>query len=181
MSEKYKVQDSGALHFVTITVVGWVDLFIRRAYKDLILDSLRYCQKEKGLKVYAWVIMTSHIHLIVSNEEEKLSSVIRDFKTFTSKGLIKLIKEVPESRREWMLKKFAYEANQNVRGTNYKLWQDGFHPVELSSNEMMEQRLDYIHLNPVQEGVVEEAEHYLYSSARDYAGIAGLLKVERIG
>ena len=118
MSEKYKVQDSQALHFITITVIGWIDLFVRRDYKELVLESLKFCQEEKGMKIYAWVIMTSHIHLIVSNDRDDLPSVIRDFKTFTSKGLTKLIKTIPESRREWMLKKFAFEANKNVRATS---------------------------------------------------------------
>jgi putative transposase len=144
MSEKYKVQDSRALHFITISVVDWIDLFIRRDFKDFVLDSLRFCQEEKGLKIYAWVIMTSHIHLIVSNDQNDLPSVVRDFKTFTSKGLIKLIKTISESRRVWLLKKFAYEADRNVRATNYKLWQDGFHPIELSTNEMMDQKLNYL-------------------------------------
>ena len=144
MSEKYKVRNPKALHFITITVVGWVDLFIRREYKDMVLESLKFCQKEKGLNIYAWVIMTSHIHLIVSNDGEELPYIIRDFKTFTSKGLVKLINTIPESRRSWMLKKFAFEANRNVRATNYKLWQDGYHPIELSSNEMMDQKLRYL-------------------------------------
>ena len=130
MSEKYKVRNPNALHFITITIVGWIDLFIRRDYKDIVLESLKFCQKEKGLKIYAWVIMTSHIHLIVSSDTNNLSSVIRDFKTYTSKSLIKLIKRIPESRSTWILKKFAFEANRNVRGANYKLWQDGFHILE---------------------------------------------------
>ncbi len=175
MSEKYKVQDSTALHFITITITGWVDLFIRIDYKDCIISSLKYCQSNKGLKIYVWVIMSSHIHLIVSTDEGDLPSIARDFKTFTSKELLKLIKEIPESRREWMLKKFAYEANRNIRGSNYKLWQDGFHPVELSNNKMKEERLNYIHQNPVESGIVFEPEDYVYGSAKDYTGKNGLL------
>ena len=177
MSEKYKIRDPNALHFITITIVGWVDLFIRRDYKDLVLESLMFCQKEKGLKIYAWVIMTSHMHLIVSSDSNNLSSIIRDFKTFTSKGLINLIKRIPESRRDWILKKFAFEANRNVRAVNYKLWQDGFHPIELSTNKMMDQRLNYIHYNPVEAGFVDEPEKYWYSSAVDYSGGKGLLDI----
>lgn len=91
-----------------------------------------------------------------------------------------LIKEIPESRREWMLKKFAFEANRNIRGTNYKLWQDGYHPVQLSSNEMIDQRLSYIHQNPVEEGYVYEAAYYVYSSAKDYSGLSGLIQLQML-
>lgn len=177
MSEKYKVKDSAALHFITITLVGWIDLFIRRDYKDLVLESLKFCQKEKGLEIYAWVIMTNHIHLIASSERNDLPSIVRDFKTFTSKRLIRLINTIPESRRTWILEKFAFEAHRNVRASNYKLWQDGFHPIELSTNEMMDQKLDYLHYNPVEAGFVDEPEKYLYSSAIDYSGGKGLLDI----
>lgn len=180
MSEKYKVHDPEGIYFITITVVGWVDLFIRRDYKECLLESIKFCQNNKGLKVHAWVFMSSHIHLIVSATYLPLPAVIRDFKTHTSKSLIRLIKEIPESRREWILKKFAFEANRNLRGTNYKLWQDGFHPLQLSSNEMIDQRLNYIHQNPVKEGIVYEQEEYVYSSAKNYAGLPGLISVEML-
>ncbi len=124
--------------------------------------------------------MSSHIHLIVSTTDKPLPDIIRDFKTHTSKKLIELIKRIPESRREWMLKKFAFEANRNTRGTNYKLWQDGFHPIHLSTNKMIDQRLNYIHQNPVEEGYVYEPEHYVYSSAKDYAGFSGLIALQML-
>ena len=180
MSEKYKVRNPKGLYHVTITTVGWVDIFIRPPYKDFIIDSLKFCQENKGLNIHAWVIMSSHMHMIVSTEKEELQNIIRDFKTYTSKGIIKLIQELPESRREWLLKKFSFEANRTLRGKNYKLWQDGFHPVELSNNKMLDQRLNYIHNNPIVAGIVNEPEHYVYSSARDYAGINGFLKLQLI-
>ncbi len=73
--------------------------------------------------------MTSHIHLIVTAFDGELQNVVRDFKKFTSKKLIETIKEYPESRREWLLRKFSYEAQKSGRAKNYKLWQDGFHPA----------------------------------------------------
>jgi putative transposase len=178
MSEKYKVRDPLQLYFITLTVTGWVDLFIRREYKDILLNSLRYCQEKKGLQVCAWVIMSSHLHLIVSSREgEDLASIIRDFKTFTSKALLREIREINESRREWMLGMFAAEAERTKRGKHFKLWRDGFHPVELSDNTMKQQRMDYLHNNPVEAGFVEEPAQYLYSSAIDYSGGKGLLPV----
>jgi REP element-mobilizing transposase RayT len=168
MSEKYKVIDSTAPTFITITIVDWVDLFTRPVYCNILDDSLNYCIKEKGLSVHAYVYMTSHIHLIVTAFDGELQNVIRDFKKFTSKKLIEAIKENPESRREWLLRKFSFEAQKSGRAQNYKLWRDGFHPVLLDSLEKIEQRLNYIHCNPIAAEIVFNERDYVNSSYRNY-------------
>ena len=181
MSEKYKVANIRSVHFVTITIIDWVDLLTRPTYKHIIMDSLKYCQQNKGLKIYAYVIMTSHLHFIVSSKEGfTIPETIRDFKKFTSKKLIEAIKGYPESRREWLLNKFSYAAGRIKRGTNYKVWQDGFHPVELDTNQLLEEKLEYIHRNPVEEEIVHKPEDYIYSSALDYMGEKRILKIELI-
>lgn len=182
MSSKYKVKDNQQPYFITITVIDWVDVFIRPVYKHLVVESLNYCQDNKGLTIHAYVIMSSHIHLIVSVKEEniKLEDIIRDFKKYTSKEIIKTIKEYPESRREWLLNKFSYAANRVKNGKNYKLWKDGFHPIELSSSEILQQKLDYIHNNPVEEEIVYEPYEYKYSSALDYSGGKGFVCIEKL-
>ena len=124
--------------------------------------------------------MTSHIHLIVSSEIGILNDIIRDFKKFTSKELIKAIKKNPESRREWLLNKFEFAAGRINRGVNYKLWKDGFHPVELNTNEMLDERLDYIHTNPVKEGITWYPEGYKYSSASNYSGEESIMTINLI-
>ena len=178
MSEKYKVGDSEIPHFITTTIIDWVDLFTRSIYKDLVLESLQHCITQKGLIVYAYCIMPSHLHLITAtNGKLKLPEIIRDFKKYTSKQLIAHINHVSESRRFWLLKKFAYAANRGKRGSKYKVWQDGFHPEELINNEMMQQKLDYIHQNPVKDGFVFKAEDWVYSSASFYSGELGLEKL----
>jgi putative transposase len=104
------------VHFVTLTVVGRI-------------DSLKYCQKNKGLELYAWCLMPSHLHMIISAKEDvNLSDILRDFKKFTSKEIIRLIQEEPESRREWMLDKFEFAGRYNPKIKNYKFWQDGNKP-----------------------------------------------------
>jgi len=179
MSEKYKVRNREGIYFITITVIDCVDLLTRKQYKDVIIDSLKYCKEQKGLIVHAFVIMSNHMHLIVSAKEAvKLQDVIRDFKKFTSKKLIEAIEHINESRREWLLKKFAFAAQRIKRGVNYKLWQDGFHPIELQTGEMVMQKLEYIHNNPVEAGIVNEQEHYVYSSAVNYTAKNGILDVE---
>jgi REP element-mobilizing transposase RayT len=180
MSEKYKVHDQDSPYFVTFAVEGWVDVFTRPAYKDIVIASLRFCQKEKGLIVFAWCLMTNHIHLIVGrNGTETIGSIIRDFKKYSSVHICRAIASNPtESRKGWMLDIFSKGALKSSKHQKYKFWEDEYHPVELYSNKVMDQKMDYVHENPVKEGIVERPEDYVYSSARDYCGVKGLLEIE---
>jgi len=181
MSEKYKVRNPEGIYFITIIVTDWFDLFVRSIYKEIVIDPLKYCAINKGLVIYAYVIMTSHIHMIVSSlNGSELSDTIRDFKKCTSKKLIQSLLENIESRKERLLEKLSSSAERIKQGVNYKLWQDGFHPIELNTNQMIDQRLDYIHNNPVEEGIVEHPEDYLYSSARNYSEMHGMIEVTKI-
>jgi REP element-mobilizing transposase RayT len=178
MSRKYKFLDQSKIYFVSFAVINWIDLFIRNQYKNIVLDSLSFCQQNKGLELFAWCIMTSHLHLIMGTRKQNMEDILRDFKSYTSRQLRLAILENPqESRREWMLR-MMYDAgisNSNNRG--FQLWQQHNHPIELSTNEMMDVRLHYTHYNPVEAGFVSRPADYLYSSARDYAGEPGLLKI----
>ena len=179
MGSRYKIRDQDGLYFLTFTIVGWVDLFIRNAYRDCLIDSLNYCMKHKGLRIHAFVIMTSHVHLIVSSKQDfKLQNTIRDPKKYTAKELITLIKTVPESRREWMLNKFGYEAQRIKRGSQYILWQEGYHGKQIETNKFLDQKINYIHENPVEAGFVSKAEDFVYSSARNYSGEIGILEID---
>ena len=179
MSEQYKFNDPEGLYFTTTTVVDWIDVFTRKEFKLIILDSLKFCQENRGLEIYAWCLMSNHLHLIISSKEGfQLSAIMRDFKKFTSKEIVKAIKDGGfESRGTWMLERFVLAGQKLNRIKNYKFWKDGNHPEELYSNKFIEQKLNYIHNNPVVAIIVEEPEHYLYSSARDYVGQKGLLDV----
>ncbi len=137
MSEKYKFYDPDGIYFVTLTVVFWIDLFTRVEYKNMIVEALKYCTDKKGLKIYAWCIMESHIHLIISrSEQESLPDILRDFKKYKSKRAIELISMINESRREWLIKAFENAAKRLKRNLKYKVWQDGNHPVLLDTNKM---------------------------------------------
>lgn len=167
-------------YFLTFTVVGWIDVFTRKEYKIEIVDSLNYCINSKGLTVYAWCIMSNHMHIIASaNDGYRLSDIIRDFKKFTAKKIIERIESEPESRRNWMLNQFEYAGKHLNRIKKYKFWKDDNHAIELESH-MMDRRLAYVHNNPVEGMIVEEPEHYLFSSARDYCGVQGLVQVDLI-
>ena len=176
MSRNYKIHDQEDLHYLTYATVGWVDVFTRPSYKDILVESLRYCQQAKGLELFAWCIMSNHVHLIArARPGLKLQDILRDHKKFTAKAVVKAIEENPqESRREWLLAHL-----RNSEG-GVQLWQHDLHPIWLRRTDIIQQKLRYIHRNPVEEGLVEEPHHYLYSSARDEAGLPGMLKLERI-
>lgn len=183
MSSKYKIRDQDKLYFITTSVVQWVDVFTRPVYKDIIVESLVYCQVNKGLEIYAWCIMTNHIHLIVGrNGDSSIEDIIRDFKKFTS---VKICREIEnnlkESRRDWLLWIFKRTAEKSNKHQKYQFWQRDFHPIELNTNHLMDQKLQYIHNNPVKAGIVNEPEDYRYSSAIDYSGGRGMLTLKYIG
>jgi|ERR1700754_490760 len=178
MSHQYRVRDPEDIYFVTFTIVDWVDVFTRPVYKQLIIDSLIYCQQQKGLEIYAYCLMSNHLHLLVSAKHSAvLPDIIRDFKKHTNKQIIKLIQNEPESRGDWMLYRFQYNAKYDTRVQDYKVWQDGYHGIACDNIQILSQKLDYIHHNPVRAGIVTEPEHYLYSSAAAYAGQKGIMEL----
>jgi REP element-mobilizing transposase RayT len=179
MSRNWRIIDQNELYFITFATVNWIDVFIRREYKDILIDSFRFCQKEKGLELFSWVIMTNHIHVIGRTKEGyNMSDVLRDFKKFTSAMLIKAIQDNPkESKKELMLAYFSKAGEFNNNNTKYQFWQQDNKPIILYTNEIIQQKINYIHDNPVRAGFVDLAEHYSYSSAMDYANKKGLLEV----
>lgn len=181
MRDKYTIVNQFEAYFMTLTIVYWVDLFTRTAYKQIIVDSLNYCVAQKGLIVYGWVLMSNHLHLIARTEEPNtMSGFLRDFKKFTSKSLAEEVLSPDESRKTWMMDKFKFEAHRTLRAEQFKVWQDGNHPILMGTPKILVQRLHYLHDNPVRQGIVENPEDYLYSSARDYSGFKGLVRVEMI-
>jgi REP element-mobilizing transposase RayT len=179
MSTAYKIYNPKGVYFLSFATVGWIDVFTRTLYKDILIESLKYCQEKKGLIIHAWVLMTNHVHLVSSVEEGfELVDVIRDFKKHTSKEIIKAINaNEQESRKEWMLSIFKNAGAYNANNKEYQFWRQDNRPVELFSNAVIEQKIAYIHQNPVVAGFVSEPMHWLYSSALDYSGAKGLIKI----
>jgi putative transposase len=178
MSDKYKIRDIDKAYFVTLTVVGWIDVFTHKNHKLVLIDSLKYCQQNKGLVIFGYCLMPSHLHMIVRAEEKyTLSDILRDFKKFTSKAIVKQIAEEPESRREWMLEQFAKAGEPLKAIKDYKFWQDGNQAKEIFGTSFLFEKLDYIHKNPVEEMIVSKPEEYLFSSARNYAGLESVFDV----
>lgn len=178
--EGYKIRDQSKTHFITATVVDWVDVFSRKAYRDCIIESLDFCIKNKGMILYGFVIMSNHIHLIIQSDKNKLSDLIRDFKKFTAKTILHKIETEPESRADWMLKRFEFACKSHSRNEKYQFWQYGNHPEEIFSEKFFWSKLDYIHLNPVRAGIVVKASHYLYSSASNYVNDYGIITITKV-
>ena len=180
MSLKHKFKNPDGIYFTTFAVVGWVDVFTRDLYRGIFIDSLNWCIKNKGLVVHAWVVMTNHVHLIVSKKgDQKLEEIFRDLKKYTSVKIINEIRTNPlESRKEWMLQYFKEKGQANTQNENYQFWQHGNHPVELDNVAILEQKLDYLHNNPVEAGMVSEPQHWKYSSAGDYSEMKGDVEIE---
>lgn len=100
MPHAFQIHKQDAAYFLTFQIVYWIDVFSRKRYRDIIVDSLNYCTKEKGLEIFAYVIMSNHIPLMARASKENLSNVVRDFKRHTSFEIIKSILNESESRRE---------------------------------------------------------------------------------
>lgn len=177
----YKIRDQEDIHFLTLTVVQWVDVFTRSMYSDIVVESLRHCQKEKGLKIYAWCLMSNHLHLVCSaSGTVSLSDILRDFKKFTSKAIVKAIENNNrESRKNWMLWIFRKTGEQNNRNKNHQFWQQDNHPIQCDTYEILKTRITYTNENPVKAGLVRFAGDYIYSSGIDYyCNEKGLLEIE---
>ena len=176
----YRIRNKKEIHFLTLTVVEWVDVFTRKDYRDIFINSVKYCQEKKGLMIYGWCVMSSHVHLLASARNNNLSDVIRDLKKFTSKKIVEAITcNDYESRKEWMLSILRKQALMNSHNTHYQFWIQDNQPKECYSAKFTIQKLNYVHNNPVDAGIVGKPEEYLYSSARDYHAQkrCGLLEV----
>jgi len=174
MSELRKANHDG-LFFVTLTVASWVDVFSRKAYTDILVRNLKYCQINKGLEIYAYVVMTNHIHIIARQHQGQLNKVLGNFKSFTAKEILKAIEgNSNESRKDWMLHVFRFNAKYKVSYDEYNFWQNTNHPVELFTKEVIEQKTNYIHNNPVRAGYVDEPSYWINSSASNLSPIKTL-------
>ena len=181
MSVKYKIRDQHGLNYLTCTICGWVDLFSRSEYRDIVLDSWRYCSEHKGLQVWGYVIMPNHLHLIANTAPPfRLEDTIRDFKAHTARKFIEFLqdKSRPESRREWLLYLFQYFAKKHKGKQQFQVWQHDNHPVELYSERVTIQKLRYIHENPVRSKLVRQPQEWVYSSASNYAEGYGVYDVQ---
>ncbi len=158
----YKIFNQNACYFITFSTVEWIDIFTNKKFRDVLVESFRYCQREKGLEIYAWCIMSNHIHFIGRAKESfTLSDILRDFKKFTTKRIVELLQIESESRKDWLLEQMLKAGANNSKIQTYQLWRNDNHPIELYSQGVIVQKLEYIHNNPVESGIVEKPEQYI--------------------
>ena len=169
---RYRIWEKQQAHFMTCTIVGWLPLFTRPDTMNIILDSWRYLQKHRGFELFGYVILENHVHLIASSPD--LSKEMKDFKSFTARQMIDLLET---QKVTTLLEQLKFHKARHKTDSQYQLWQEGHHPQLIQGEEMMLQKLEYIHNNPVKRGFVDEPEHWRYSSARNYAGMPGLIDV----
>lgn len=169
MSRNYKFHNNEGVYFISFAIVYWISVFIREEYFDVIIKHLKFAQKEKGMVIYGYCIMPNHMHLIFSSETHEPSKLIQSFKSTTAKELIGLMSENDkESRKEWLLWMFKRSVKKHNKSSLYQFWRHDNKPIEIWSSKVFNQKLDYIHNNPVVEGFVEKPYFWKYSSARNY-------------
>ncbi len=162
MRTRYKVHSKGPEYpyFVTSTTVAWIPIFTHKDHFDIVGNSLTFCRTKLGLKLYAYVIMENHIHLVAAGHD--LSKTMQSFKSFTAK---QVIESISQKQMDWLLNQLAYHKAKHKKQSDYQVWQEGIHPQEILSADMLIQKIEYIHYNPVRRGYVERPEHWKYSSA----------------
>ena len=165
MQKPLSFQHSQDLYFCTDVMVGWQYVFTSPEFFGSIIDSLSYCQINKGLHLHAYVIMPNHLHMIMSAEARNPSDIMRDFKRYTSQQISDLLAQTSNHRLPHY---FSSVARREGRGNTFRIWQSGSHPILIDNGDFLDQKLEYIHDNPVRKGYVEKPEHWKYSSARNY-------------
>lgn len=169
---RYTVRDNRYPHFLTCTVVDWLPVFTRPEAVQVLLDSWTFLQQQSRIELYAYVVLENHIHFIAAADD--LSEQVGDFKSFTARRLIDLLKA---SKAQSLLHQLAFQRLAHKSDRDYQFWQEGSHAKQISSEEVMRQKIEYIHRNPVKRGYVDRPEDWRYSSARNYAGESGLITV----
>ncbi|MFY0675084.1 MAG: transposase [Bacteroidia bacterium] len=152
------------LTYFTITVVGWQEIFTRRNFQDILVDVCNFSIENKGLNIYSYVIMPNHAHFIADSQNRSLGRIIAELKSFSAQKLISEIREFEQvSRKERFFNAFRFYNKHFDR--EHQLWIEESHPVILEGNEMIEQKNEYIEMNPVKAGFVDEPHYWRLSSA----------------
>ncbi len=179
MSRKYKFHNKQGAYFISFATVYWLDVFTRQIYFNVLEESINYCRAEKGMEVFAYCFMPNHVHLIFRSKNEDPSGLIRDFKGFTARKLIKAIEaNSQESRKIWLLWMMERVGKKKSNVKRRQFWQQHNKPIELWSDKVIQQKINYIHNNPVVAGFVTNPIDWKYSSARNYQDDQTILEID---
>ena len=169
---RYRIFETEYPYFMTCTIVGWLPVFTRPDAVKIILDSWKYLQRERDFELFGYVILENHLHLVARAPE--LSTVMKNFKSYTARCIIDLLKEQHAEMLLWHLSNLKL---RHKTESDYQVWQEGNHPKQIQDDDMMEQKLIYMHNNPLKRGYVDDPVHWRNSSARNYAGLPGMSDV----
>ncbi len=172
---RYKIYEPTHPHFVTCTILHWIPIFTRKESIQIILDCLKFLKEKDNLKLFAYVILENHLHLVVQSDD--LNKTMESFKKFTAKKILEMLKRENVIS---ILEQLAFYKKAHRREKNFQVYEEGYQPKLMQTNEMMISKIKYIHENPVKRGYVDEAMHWRYSSARDYEGVEGLISVDKV-
>ena len=175
MRSNYKIYHNECIHFITSTIIEWIPVFTSQKYFDILIASMSYCREEKNLSIFAYVILDDHFHAVCQAPE--LSKTIQSLKRHTAKCILD---QLEKDHRKWMLNLFAYYKKMHKTSSEHQVWQDGFHPQEIMNEEMLVNKIEYIHYNPVRRGLVKKPKHWIFSSAADYGDGHGVLEIGRL-
>ncbi|MDZ7718751.1 MAG: transposase [Balneolaceae bacterium] len=169
---RYKIYETEYPYFLTSSIIDGIPLFSIPEIAELILDGFQFLQESRDVDLYAYVIMENHIHFIASNDD--LPKKLKNFKSFAARRIIDFL----ENGNYYQLLKSIKRAKlQHKNQSKYQVWQEGFHPKQIITADMMVQKIEYIHNNPVNRGYVDLPEHWRYSSARNYLELESLIAV----
>lgn len=174
MRDRWKFYESRYPYFMTCPIVGWLPVFTRPAAAQIVFDSWKYLQANRGVIIFAYVILENHLHWIAKMPDPAKDA--GDFKSFTARKIIDFLIERKETS---LLEQLAQHKNELRLDRPFQLWQEGSHPVVVETTSMMEQKVTYIHSNPLRRGYVSDPTHWMYSSARNYAGLSAPIEIEK--
>jgi len=171
---RYKIYEPTHPHFVTCIILHWLPIFTRQESVDIILNSLKFLQKQDSLRLHAYVILENHLHIVLRSDDLRKS--IELFKKFTAREILNLLRR---ENATTILDQLAFYKKAHRKEKSFQVWEEGYQPKLIQSETMLKMKIDYIHYNPVKRGYVDKAIHWRYSSARDYEGGYGLIEIDR--
>ncbi len=167
MRSRYKIVEDDQLYFLTMSVVEMIPIFTNSEYMNIIIDNFKFYQEKQQLKVYCYVIMDNHLHIIASHKDNLIQK-IQNFKSYTAK---EILGKLQTDKRKWILKLFENSKKEYKTVSIYQFWQEGNQPKQIQNVEMFNQKVEYIHYNPVRRGLVADELHWIYSSAKKFKWI----------
>ncbi|NIA29939.1 MAG: transposase [Actinobacteria bacterium] len=176
MRSHYRINEKDGVYFVTSTILQWIPIFTSKVYFDILISAIKYCQENKNLFVYAYVILENHFHMICYAPE--LGRIMQSLKRHTAKMIMD---QLQKEQKSWVMNLLSYYKKRHKHESIHQLWEEGFHPQQILNEEMLVQKIEYIHYNPVKRGYVLKPEYWAYSSAGDfYLNEEGYIKLQEL-